>query len=163
MRVAVVLVTGFAQPAKISNGLAELREKLHSFDLALLESSSWKTPEQEIARRISCAKPDRVILVGHSYGVWRLTKVAWLLPYGVDDFFSADGVSRDRPRMLTIPTNVFRLHSWRQDNSIIKGSPIAIAPPTVHLVDEWVDCKHHQVDEHPAFQAAVLKACTTTE
>lgn len=163
MRTAVQLITGFMQGPKLSAGLAELRRKLLPLNLAYLEVCAWGTDPVELARRIESVDAKGVYLVGHSFGGWACTKVADALErldVLVDGMFLADGVSRDRPRVLTIPDNVIFVSSWRQNiNKIIKGSPLAMQPPTVHVIDAWCDCRHNHVDGLPEFHAAVLNAC----
>lgn len=163
MRVAVCLITGFAQPFKISAGLAELREKLLPLDLAVLEFFCWKARPDLIANKLDHA--DRVLIVGHSFGSWKGSLVCNELDRRgrrVWGFFNADGVSRDHPRVLTFPPFVERIYSWRQDkNKLLNGSPLKFTTYTKLVVDEMLDVRHNRVDETPALHAQVLKAATT--
>ncbi len=155
---AVIFATGFAQPAKLSNGMARILEEIA--DDILCELYSWREYERipDIVAR--AAKYDRLVLVGHSWGGWFCNELAnafdGVLP--IADMLLADPVTRPPGGALCVPTNVKRLHVWRKRSGIIPTAEITTGEGTRFVTNATVDVNHNRVDDLPAFQAAVVKA-----
>lgn len=164
MKTLTVLATGLMQPDEISNGMRVAYERLRAAS-AHLWMHSWKEHRGvgKFAHDFEhfCYAPgDRIILVGHSFGVWYCTKLAAALAerdLPVYALASADGVNRPPRQPLVIPANVQRLYAWRQTQGVIKGSEIETHPDTQRVIDRIVSVGHARVDETPEFQDTIYR------
>jgi len=158
-----ILATGLAQ-GQISNGMSTIFKTIAKGDPnAHLKICSWRTDTQELMRYIGSKWTEtggsQIILAGHSWGVWMLTKLCVRLSASnipVRLLASADGVSKPIRNPLVIPSNVIELQSWFQSKGIIKGSPIRVTSHTRHTISQQVVRRHFTVDEVPAFQKTVI-------
>lgn len=152
---AVVLATGFAQPAKISNGMRKIKNALPGG--VWVELHSYKEHEDipQIAAALSTF--DRIILVGHSFGGWFCVELAEALDgiASVAAMLLADPVTRPPGGALSIPPNVRSVSVWRKRKGVIPTAGIVWDGP---LKTTTVGVHHAKVDEDEGFQAAVIAA-----
>jgi pimeloyl-ACP methyl ester carboxylesterase len=160
-----ILATGLAQPKRLSNGLATIRDRILETDPAAdVRTYSWRQYNQipDIARKIlrEWNADTRLVLVGHSWGGWFVCQLAAQYPLFVSAMLLADAVNRPPSASLFVSCGVDRIYAWRQTSGVIRGSEIAITRGTTWEVDETVDVPHHRVDEWPAFADAVVREAT---
>lgn len=170
----VVLITGFAQPRNISNGMQALAKRLHaagqaaSFPVATrVHQATWRVDVRALVRStLTLDGIPELTIAGHSYGGWAAHRIAWefqkagrpvnnlLLTDAVDK--RDEGVKNDK--LLIVPKNVERLWSWRQQKRRPRGSTVRLeSSHTEWVVNEIVEgVKHARMDELPAFQEAVF-------
>jgi hypothetical protein len=168
MHTTTILATGLMQ-GRISNGMAAARlailKKSATADVNVYSWREWEKIE-ELANGINVnweTGQNRIVLAGHSWGVWWCVKLAQELndkQIPVEVLLSADGVNKPPNEALEIPTNVGEVWSWYQTNGAIHGSPLRIDPPTVLACRKEADVRHQFVDENKEFQRMVLQFAT---
>lgn len=168
-RIAVCLLTGFMQPERISNGLADVRRAIEPLNPAELISTGWLCDINAIAKRILAVKPTKVVVAGHSKGGNTGNNLCGLLGFlgqRTHSLFLCDAFGGHVGRAtIIVPKCVDFVWVWRGTRSAIKGSRVEREEDAACLMLERVTDRtpHRLMDELPEFQAAVLAAVGVTK
>jgi hypothetical protein len=162
-----VLITGYKQPARISNGMRKIRNgilaKQPDADVRVYSYKQFedKSFAYHLATELA-ATGDPIVGAAHSWGSWAWCKLADVLPFqSVANLFLADPVSRPPGGTLEIPGAVCRLHTWRKKSGLIPTAVLSLDEGVEHETDAVVDVSHPKVDDDANFIAAVVYAATT--
>ena len=134
-RIAIVIIPGYKQGVLPGTGPAIIYDQLYkAYDSrsdAVLLFRSWKSPAMETARLLNSQRPDRLAVVGYSYGCgWGIPELAKAIaPFSLplDLAILIDPVPRYRgifkPLSLTrlnkyrVPRYIDKVHTFRQCNA----------------------------------------------
>lgn len=168
MKTKVILATGLGQ-GQLSNGMRSIRTQLKAIDedmdVSVHSFREKMDGAKKLAKEIKAwyADGDRIVMAGHSFGVWFITIVNDLLcsdGIKVKAIVSADGVNRPLNEPFWIPNNVMELYVWYQSNGIVKGSRFDADHKVRFHMPVRVYVKHPFVDEVKEFQDTVICLAT---
>lgn len=162
----IIIVHGLAQPKRLSNGLATLRERLAkalNVPIASIPYYSWRQHTKLVtAIKAAYATREPSALIGHSFGAGAGAKAIATASRGRRwlHLITCDGVQPPGPKHeLKVPKAVERLHVWYQrQNVAIVGSPVTWDPTSTSLMYiQQLYVRHSRCDEHPDFQDYVVR------
>jgi len=111
----------------LNRAIGQLREHLAEnhpgVELIEQHNSTWDSICEDLTALEPSAYPDRLVLIGHSFGAWASVKIANCLgERPIDLIVTIDTVDK----LLTspgdiIPDNVFENHNFYEDQSLLSG------------------------------------------
>lgn len=158
----VIGFNGHGQSSRAKTGVGKLLAKIESrcpeMETRLF---GWRIETKSLAKWIASLKLESLYIVGYSYGMYTgvlLCRELQKLGIKVDCFFSLDGVFRLRDRwgswkslrdcwIISIPSNVNLVVSWRQKVSKPSGHRLLVDHRTTTYDSRSINVRHSEVDD----------------